>query len=289
MEVLRFHDAAVFLEHAMPLLGPDADAEARHNLILGIAGSVIDRPGLFSAYRAWLAVEDGRPLAAASRTPPFNAVLADPVTSDALDAVVDAVVDDDAEAPGFIGNLPHVHRAVERWAARTGASAEVEQRQGVYMLLDVETVPRPSGAARVATRADRDLLVGWLHAFAQEATGGPPGEPGLLERILDARLAAEDPAHAGYWVWEDEGAPVSLCGYASPTPGGIRIGPVYTPTEHRRSGYATILVAELSRWLLGRGHRACYLYTDLANPTSNSIYGRIGYRRVCDSADVRFV
>jgi predicted GNAT family acetyltransferase len=79
-----------------------------------------------------------------------------------------------------------------------------------------------------------------------------------------------------------------MTGYGGPTPGGIRIGPVYTPPEHRRRGYATILVAELSRWLLGRGHRACFLYTDLANPTSNSIYGKIGYRRVCDSAEVWF-
>ena len=129
------------------------------------------------------------------------------MTSDALDAVVDAVVDDEAEAPASSATCRTSAERSSAGAARTGASAEVEQRQGVYMLLDVETVPRPSGAARVATRADRDLLVGWLHAFAQEATGQAPGEPGLLERILDARLAAEDPAHAGYWVWEDEALP----------------------------------------------------------------------------------
>jgi GNAT superfamily N-acetyltransferase len=288
MEILRLDDATAFLERAMPLLAPDADAEARHNLILGISGTVADHPDLHETYRAWLALEDGRPVAATTRTPPFNAVLADPLTSDALDAVVDAVVEDDRETPGFVGNVPHVHRAAERWARRTGSSSAVEQRQGVYMLLDVEAVPSAPGAARVATPVDRDLLIQWLYAFADEATGGPPGEPGLLERMLDTRLDAGDPTRAGYWVWEDEGTRVSVCGHASPTPGGIRIGPVYTPPEHRRRGYATILVAELSRWLLDRGHRACYLYTDLENPTSNSIYGKIGYRRVCDSADVRF-
>src|SRR6185436_4124315 len=31
----------------------------------------------------------------------------------------------------------------------------------------------------------------------------------------------------------------------------------------------------------GRGN-ACSLYTDLANPTSNAIYRRLGYPRVCD-------
>jgi predicted GNAT family acetyltransferase len=66
------------------------------------------------------------------------------------------------------------------------------------------------------------------------------------------------------------------------------VGPVYTPPELRGRGYATTLVAELSRWLLGRGNRFCFLYTDLANPTSNAIYARIGYRRVCDALEYRF-
>ena len=69
---------------------------------------------------------------------------------------------------------------------------------------------------------------------------------------------------------------------------GIRIGPVYTPPEHRRRGYATTLVADLSAWLLERGHRACFLYTDLANPTSNRIYVEIGYERVCDAMEFVF-
>jgi predicted GNAT family acetyltransferase len=91
-----------------------------------------------------------------------------------------------------------------------------------------------------------------------------------------------------WWLWED-GEPVSLASCSAPTPTGIRIGPVYTPPERRGRGYATALVAELSRRLLAEGHRACYLYADLANPTSNAIYERIGYRRVADSAEISFL
>ena len=89
----------------------------------------------------------------------------------------------------------------------------------------------------------------------------------------------------GYRIWED-GEPVSFTGFGGPTASGIRIGPVYTPQHLRRRGYATALVAEVSRDLLARGHRFCFLYTDLANPTSNAIYQGIGYRLVCTSAMV---
>ena len=51
------------------------------------------------------------------------------------------------------------------------------------------------------------------------------------------------------------------------------------------AGYIGTLLVPM---LLERGHRFCFLYTDLANPTSNSIYLRIGYERVCDSRELAF-
>ena len=91
----------------------------------------------------------------------------------------------------------------------------------------------------------------------------------------------------GFRLWDD-GGPVSLAGFGGGTPNGIRIGPVYTPPELRGRGYASALVAALSAELLAAGRRFCFLYTDLANPTSNRIYERIGYRRVCESAEIAF-
>jgi len=75
---------------------------------------------------------------------------------------------------------------------------------------------------------------------------------------------------------------VSIAGYGGPTPNGIRIGPVYTPPDLRGRGYASALTARLTQTLLDGGRRFCFLFTDLANPTSNSVYQRIGYRPVTD-------
>jgi predicted GNAT family acetyltransferase len=83
------------------------------------------------------------------------------------------------------------------------------------------------------------------------------------------------------YCWDD-GGPVTICA----TPGGTgrvaRINLVYTPPHVRGRGYATAAVSALTQQLLNDGHRYCCLYTDLANPTSNSIYARIGYQPVCD-------
>jgi predicted GNAT family acetyltransferase len=118
------------------------------------------------------------------------------------------------------------------------------------------------------------------------------GRPGRdrAEATLEHRLSSPS---AGILLWEDGGVPVSLAGWGGPTPNGIRVGPVYTPPELRGRGYATALSADLSQRLLdGRlfegGRRFCFLYTDLANPTSNAIYERVGYRRVAESAEIVF-
>ena len=83
--------------------------------------------------------------------------------------------------------------------------------------------------------------------------------------------------------------PVSLAGFGSRTPNGIRVGPVYTPPERRGNGYASALVGRMTAALLEAGHRFCFLFTDLANPTSNGIYQRIGYEAVTDVDQYAFV
>jgi hypothetical protein len=156
--------------------------------------------------------------------------------------------------------------------------------QGIY---GVRTPIVPSGVPgrmRFAAKDDRELLVEWADAFAAEAL--PEGAPRLdTEELVDRRLAG---GGAGMVLWEDAGWPVSLAGFGGMTPHGIRIGPVYTPPALRRRGYAGALVAHLSRHLLDGGRDFCFLYTDLANPTSNHVYVNVGYELVCESAEYVF-
>jgi predicted GNAT family acetyltransferase len=50
-----------------------------------------------------------------------------------------------------------------------------------------------------------------------------------------------------------------------------RIGPVHTPPEERRKGYAGQLTAAVSSHLIRRGI-GLMLFTDVTNVTSNGVY-----------------
>lgn len=89
------------------------------------------------------------------------------------------------------------------------------------------------------------------------------------------------------WFWQVDGVPVCMASYHLPLFGVCRVGPVYTPPEHRRNGYAGALTAHVTEQILAQGNQAC-LYTDLANPTSNKLYARIGYLPVADAIDLTF-
>lgn len=285
MDAARLEDAAEFLAAAEPLLLAD---EARHNLILGIAGTIRDTPDLYPVRSFWLVRDGGEAVAAALRTPPYNLILARPRSPEALATLADAVAGE--ELPGIVGAVPEVEEFAELWSRRAGIATHANMRQGIYALEQVEPPPAPSGSARVAGPEDRELALRWWIAFGDEVLheGGPGREQ--AEATLDHRLSS---ATAGLVLWEDGGEAVSLAGWGGATPHGIRIGPVYTPPELRGRGYATALTAEVSQRLLdGRlfdgNRRFCFLYTDLANSTSNAIYERIGYRRIAEAAEIVF-
>lgn len=282
MQVTELADAASFLASARPVLDRDA---AANNLPLGIVQQVLDHPDAFAEAHFWIAEHEGEVVGAAIRTPPYPVVLADPVLDEVVDAFATALVRAQPALPGVTANEPWATRFADGWSAATGAAWRRSISQGVYALTRVQR-PRPAGgSARAASDEDRPLLVGWMHAFEMEALQSMIRDEGAMERGIDARLGAA--ATGGFSIWDDAGRAVSLTGWM-PIPGGARIGPVYTPPEERGKGYASNLVADVSASMLQRGAGACFLYTDLANPTSNAIYQRIGYEQVAESSMILF-
>jgi hypothetical protein len=170
---------------------------------------------------------------------------------------------------------------VAAWRQRTGACAEVHRRMRLFRLGElVWPDPRPEGSARRAAQPDRDLLIEWLDAFVREV-GDPPGQD--HGAAADERLS-----YGGMTVWEVGGAPVSIAGVTRTVARMVRVGPVYTPAGLRRRGYAGAVTAAVSRAALDAGARIVVLYTDLANPTSNALYQRLGYRPVEDRVVLSF-
>ena len=277
MEVKSYADPVRFRSHLEHLLLRD---EARNCLFLGITGTLIDRPDAYEKFHLWAIDDRGDPVAAAAMTPPHNLHLTDGISNEALVALAEFLHDGEFELPGVQGNRPTVDRFCRLWSRTSDVEADLEVEMGIHALSQVIEPPAVSGSPRVATLDDLELIVDWTTAFLDEAD--PLSPKSGVERAVRKKLGI-DPSLGGTWLWEVNDQPVALSGYGGRTPNGIRIGPVYTPPSSRRRGYATALVARQSGWLLEQGRKLCFLFTDMANPTSNSIYRKIGYEKVGDA------
>lgn len=280
MVVKELDDPGAFLEAAQPLLLED---EARNNLVLGIASTLRDHPSVYDEHRLWIVEDSGRTVGVALRTPPYNLALGGPANLVVLHDLAESLHAASIELPGVTGAAPEVEHFAAEWEAQARVARRQRMAQRIYRLTVLRPVEGVSGRARPAAEGDRPLLLEWVRSFVAEAV--PEGTPDLgPERTIDARLGE---GRGGFTIWED-GGPVSLAGWGGTTPNGVRIGPVYTPPEHRRRGYGSAVTAAVSAERLASGRTFCFLYTDVANPTSNKIYTDIGYEPVCDSIDYAF-
>ena len=272
-----------FLAAAGPFL---EEREAEHNLLFGIASHVRTVPELFADDPPTFATvtnAEGQAVAASLRTPPHNQVLSCVDEPAAVDALVDALRQ--RPLPGVVGPADAAGRFAASWSAVTGQPARLEIAERIFRLRRVIPPERPAaGSWRIIEAADRDLVARWLLEFSAEAV---PESPPIRDPLAVADRWVARVGRIGY-VWEDGGEVVSLVGAGGETPHGIRIGPVYTPPDRRGRGYASSLTAAASQDQLDRGRELVFLFTDLANPTSNKIYRAIGYEAVCDADQYRF-
>jgi predicted GNAT family acetyltransferase len=272
--VQRHANAHAFLDRAGPWL---LRAEAENNLILGIAAAL----AADGATDAWLAtVEHGSDVVGcAFRTPPWKIGLTR-MPQDALPALVDAVRHVYGQVPGVLAPEPTARQFAEAWQERTGQTFRSGMRQRIYQLDRVVPIERQvDGSLRPARPADVPLLVAWSDAFFSE-TGIPARD--------SSAAVAEWMRRDALFVWDVDGEPRSMAGRSAETPNGVRVGYVYTPPEHRGRGYASTCTAALSQLMLDSGRRFCFLYTDVANATSNRIYRDIGYEPVIEAGDYWF-
>ena len=120
MLVRRFDDPVAFREVATPYLLGD---EARHNLLLGLSTTLIQRPDLYEAFDLWVVSEGDDVTGVALRTHPFNLVLAQPSDDAALDALVDRLLQERQALPGVIAAIPELESFVGAWTSENALDA----------------------------------------------------------------------------------------------------------------------------------------------------------------------
>lgn len=218
-------------------------------------------------------------------TPPHNLTLyatENTINLEAISCLIDGL--SEYEIPGVMTEKNLAELFAKAYATRQGVTSKITMSQRIYQLTAVNPAIKQFGDVRLFEEKDMYFFPYWFEALIEADHYGSTkmSIPKNLEeyhyRISSKKL----------YVLEVDGEPVSMGGFSRKLETAIGIGYIYTPPYYRCKGYASSCVAKLSQLALDKGFSKCVLYTDLLNPTSNSIYQKIGYNAVCDSLMIKF-
>jgi GNAT superfamily N-acetyltransferase len=260
------------------LVGHAIDA----NVIGSVLASTLAQPVAQRDPSLWLLVLDGSGQVAgvAMHRPEFELFLPD-LAPGAAERIAETLTGRGIDVPGASGGIEAARAFCLAWHRLTGRTWEQVSAARVYVLDAVKPPGGVPGERGTASPADLDLVAAWADAFVAESDGFWP--PGSQRELVTRRIAAGEIS-----LWTVAGEAVSMAA-VSPVVGGVaRVNLVYTPPTERGHGYGSAISAAVTQRALDDGADTCMLYADVANPTSNEIYRRIGYREFADSVVLRF-
>lgn len=254
--------------------------EVVHQLILGNAAAQLDTPLNVACFFGAVLREDDSPIIVFNRRDPFR-LLIDPVDTaapdiqEAVTLLAQHVVDKKMDIPGVLASQSICDAFL---SVDTGNTYKQGHGMDIMELREITPHPLSPGNFRLAEEKDIPQLVDWYIAFHEEALGNTLTAEEALPKITP-RMATKD-----FYVYENsEGKPVTMAGVSRRLRLGCCVSNVYTPPEERGKGYCASLMQLLAEERLAAGNTYLGLYVDKANPISNHVYKKIGYRILVDS------
>ena len=282
LQIVRPQDVDAFEREAGAFL---LRREAENCVILGLCSQMRTGSTTLQASSPYFGVvRSGDEIVGVALIAGYLVLLSNPIDHDALSLLVADIASAAPTVPGVVAEPAASRRFAEIWTSHTGRAHQLNMSERIFRLERVTPPRLVEGGMRLAESRDRSTLAAWLREFSAEALRQTV-ELEAMAQFADRWIARSGRA---MYFWEIGGQPVSMVGVSGETPNGIRVAPVYTPPELRGRGYASALVAAVTQAQLDSGKRYCFLFTDVANPTSNKIYRAIGYELVADAAEYRF-
>ena len=269
---LTVHDDAA---HFMAIAGPFLRAAEAENSVIALpAARMATTPNEDDAGSYFASVSGAAGVVGAAFAGASGSVLITMAPDSAVALIANDLADRDINLKSLVGPLPPCEVFARTWRERTGRAHVLRVHLRHFELAGVPVVSEAPGVLRRPEAREHELIADWQVAFFDEL--GLPDDRARAQRNLARRIE-----RGWVHVWDDGGA-VAFVGFGQGDAGTVRVAPVYTVPHCRGRGYASAMVGELARRLLDAGTRAIFLTTDVANPTSNGIYQRIGFRPVAD-------
>lgn len=273
MQVIRYKSPTEFLSATEDLRSAEI---IKTNLISSIANSVANGSHAYETCYWWAVKEGNKTVGVAIRTSPYGYVFS-PISEEAIRILIKEIQVGDPNAKEFSGP----RSVIDKIETILGVKPIESEGELIYKLTTLNPVTQ-QGHVKVATEAHYALILKWTKAFIAET--------GITSYNLERNV--KNAIERGvYYLLEIEGVPVSLGGFAALVEvlgqkiG--RVGPIYTPIEFRKRGYASVITSHITQLCIAKSAIPT-LYTQSDNLTSNKIYQNLGYELIDEIRKIKF-
>ena len=281
MLITRFQDPLKFRNHVNEFL---LQHEAENNMIFNILEGIISKR--YTGDNLMVSVEElGDIVLVAIMTPPKNIVLSFTQKLKSIYELIKFLELNEISIPGVFGFKKGSKKFAKLWCKNNKISYKMVMNERIYKLEKVNEQVLGKREFIKADQTHESKILNWTKLFIAEAL--PQEISDFNEEYM--QLIKDRIKNGRYFMLMDNNEPVSMVHKAGKTPNGNLINAVYTPPHLRRNGYATEVVANISKLILAEGNKFCFLFTDLSNSTSNKIYQDVGYRPIIDMDQYKFM
>ncbi len=286
MESRFYDDIDEFYEVAFPFL---LEHEAENNLPLSILNSLKKKLDTYGEEKPLLfSLSDAKIVKLiVLRTPPHDLLISYTDNLSTIEVLTGELKKRGEKFPGVLSFKAAADLFAEQWCEKNSLKYDLFRKERIYQLVKVSEETLGHRKFSVAPKTLQETVFQWTGEMMKEALIDTTDDD--IQRMIEKLREEFDLGRSRTYLLFENNEPVSMAREAGKTPNGIFVNFVYTPIPLRKRGYATECVAKLSKHLLEIGNRYCFLFTDLSNPTSNSIYQKIGYQPVIDESHYKFL
>jgi predicted GNAT family acetyltransferase len=282
MKITKHENIDDFLVKTEKLL---LEKESFHNLILGLAQG-IQLKKIEPQLPLYYSVEDqGKTIAAALRSNAERPFVVTEMPTSAVDFLIKDLIEKSIELKSVVGEERTATYFKDQWIKIKKLSAKINIHLGIYECSNIIFPKEQKGEIHVATDEFEDVTRSYITGFLKDCFPNTLNIPDEVSKMLKHYFENK----SLYLLKNESGEVVSMAANTRSTSFAGTISLVYTPPELRGKGHASLMVALLSEKIMNDGKKFCNLFTDLTNPTSNSIYQKIGYVKIGQNIHFDFI
>jgi predicted GNAT family acetyltransferase len=280
MEIRFFEDINDFINATEETL---LQNESFYNLKLGLSNAIRNN-NIEVTTPLYFAIFDNQSLVGcALRTNTDKPLAISKMPEAAIELLIKTLIEMKIVLCGVVGEVEAVKFFKELWLKEhTSLTFKLNIHLGIY---ETKVIINPKEQAEIflATHAQRDVVCAFIKGFSMECFPNREHKDDEIEKLSIRHINNK----SLYLLKNNLGQIVSMAASTRGSTNGGTISLVYTPEDHRGKGYGSLVTAKVSEIVL-KEKKFANLFTDLTNPTSNSIYKKIGYKMIGENIHYDF-